>query len=145
MSPLYVNSEFSIIDLKQKKNRMEPINCTGVSAAFGMTWKCKPCGFIQHQRKEDCNYYKNYHQPFHHIENNVLNHPNELPTELEQRDDGIYTKGQGIKPFTRLGPLKGQVSNNSSNNINIFFTEKARIFCPFWFPADTVSFNPHFK
>ena len=111
MSSVYVNSVFSD-DLKRKEKRMAPINCTGVSAAFGMIWKCKPCGYIQHQGKEDCYYYKHYHQPFHHIENNVINHPNELPTELEQRPDGIYTK-EGIKPFTRLGPLKGQVSKNS--------------------------------
>ena len=120
MSSANVNSVF-YDDLKQKDKRMAPINCTGVSAAFGMKWKCKPCGYMQHQGKEDCCHYKHYHQPFHYIENNVLNHPNELPTELEQRPDGIYTKEQGIKPFTRLGPLKGQVSNNSSNNINIFY------------------------
>ena len=115
MSSVYANSIFSD-DLKRKEKRMTPINCTGVSAAFGMIWKCKPCGYIQHQSKEDCYYYKHYHQPFHYIENNISNHPNELPTELEQRDDGIYTKGQGIKPFTRLGPLRGQVRMQNIHN-----------------------------
>ena len=64
----------------------------------------------------DCYYYKHYHQPFHYIENNISNHPNELPIELEQRHDGIYTKEQGIKPFTRLGPLRGQVRMQNIHN-----------------------------
>ena len=94
---------------KRTEKHMAPIDCTGVSSAFGMIWKCKPCD-LQHQSKEDCGHYKNYHYPFQSIPNN-LDHPHELPIELEQRHDGIYTKGQGIKPFTRLGPLKGQVSS----------------------------------
>lgn len=93
---------------KRTEKHMAPIDCTGVSSAFGMIWKCKPCD-MQHQSKEDCEHYKNYHYPFQSIANN-LDHPHELPIELEQRHDGIYTKGQGIKPFIRLGPLKGQVS-----------------------------------
>ena len=58
MSPLYVNSTVSSNDLKQKEKQMAAINCTGVSAAFGKIWKCKPCGDMQHQGKEDCYYYK---------------------------------------------------------------------------------------
>ena len=84
-------------------------DCTGVSSAFGMTWKCKPCD-RQHHAKSDCQHYKNFHFPLQTIPNDP-SRSHELPIELEQRHDGIYTKGQGIKPFTRLGPLKGQVSS----------------------------------
>ena len=33
-----------------------------------------------------------------------------LPNELELRQDGVYTGKNALKPYTRLGPLKGEVS-----------------------------------
>ena len=87
---------------------MPIIDCTGVSSAFGMTWKCKPCD-RQHHAKSDCQHYKNFHFPLQTIPNDP-SRSHELPIELEQRHDGIYSREQGLKSYTRLGPLKGQVS-----------------------------------
>ena len=110
-SPL--SSSLSNVDdllrMKRKEKHMAPIDCTGVSSAFSLTWKCKPCD-RQHHSKSDCEHYKNYHQPLEVIANDA-SRPNELPIELEQRHDGIYASDKGLKPYTRLGPLKGQVGN----------------------------------
>ena len=97
-----------LLRLKRKEKHMAPIDCSGVSAAFDVTWKCKPCD-RQHRCKTECDHYRLYHNPRHFIPNNP-SVPSGLPSELELRLDGIYTGEEGLKPSTRLGPLVGQVS-----------------------------------
>ncbi len=107
-----------LLRMKRKEKHMAPIDCSGVSAAFNMRWKCKLCD-RQHSSKSECDFYRHYHNPRHF----VLNNPQtllQLPNELEMRMDGVYTAKSGLKPYTRLGPLKGQVSD----------------FCRFWEVAD---------
>ena len=97
-----------LLHMKRKEKHMAPIDCSGVSAAFNVTWKCKNCD-RQHGSKDDCEFYRNYHHPRHFVYNNPTNLL-DLPNELELRHDGVYTSKNGLKPYTRLGPLKGQVS-----------------------------------
>ena len=107
-SPMLYNMD-ELLRMKRKEKHMAPIDCSGVSEAFNVTWKCKQCD-RQHAGKNECDHYRNYHNPRHF----VFNHPDnryELPNELESRADGIYSGKQSLKPFTRLGPLKGQVSS----------------------------------
>ena len=115
-SPYYSNVD-ELLRLKRKEKHMAPIDCTGVSSAFNMAWKCKHCD-SRHTSKEDCEHYKYLHQPRHIIYNdpgNVM----DLPQELEMREDGVYAGKLGLKPYTRLGPLKGEVRLESNKNLRL--------------------------
>ena len=81
-----------------------------MSAAFNVTWKCKPCD-VQHSSKSDCEFYSSYHNPRHFIFNSSTN-LQEIPNESELRHDGVYSGKNALKPYTRLGPLKGEVSTS---------------------------------
>lgn len=96
-----------LLRMKRKEKHMAPIDCTGVSAAFNVSWKCKICD-RQHRCKDDCDFYRPYHRPRHVVPNNPAN-VSQLPNELELRSDGVYTGKQGLRPYSRLGPLKGEV------------------------------------
>ena len=105
-SPLLCSMD-EMLRLKRKEKHMAPIDCSGLAASFNHTWKCKPCD-RQHRSRDDCEFYRPYHQPSHVI----YNFPErlmELPNELERRHDGVYVGKNDLKPYTRMGPLKGQV------------------------------------
>jgi hypothetical protein len=109
-----LNNVDELLRMKRKEKHMAPIDCTGISAAFGVTWKCKVCD-RQHSSKTDCDHYRHLHEPRNFILND--HHGSStygLPPDLQSRPDGIYTGEDGLKPFTRLGPLQGQVKANKA-------------------------------
>ena len=58
--------------LKRKEKHMAPIDCTGVSSAYNLTWYCKPCGSV-HTSKNDCATYRPIHDPKFIIDNDNSN------------------------------------------------------------------------
>ena len=119
-----------LLRMKRKEKHMAPIDCSGLPGAFNLTWKCRPCN-RQHNCKEDCDFYRYYHEPRHVIMNKPEN-PGELPDELEKRPDGIYTKKCGLKPYTRLGPLKGKVRLSFTSFQNVLFKHAyVSVFCAY--------------
>ena len=92
---------------------MAPIDCTGVSAAFGHVWFCKPCGKI-HKGKEECAAYKHIHNPKYVIPNAPEN-PGGMPSEFTRAEDGrvAVKPGAFVRAFSRLGPLEGLVCDES--------------------------------
>ena len=103
-SPTDPNDE--LIRLKRKEKHMAPIDCTGLSGNYGLTWFCKLCE-CTHNSKSECRSYK----PFHQTKFLVPNSPSHLlglPGELRIRRDGVYTNQHcSLKAFSRLGPLVG--------------------------------------
>jgi hypothetical protein len=108
----YDCSNDELVRMKRKEKHMAPIDCTGVSASFGHTWFCKPCGKV-HKCKEECVAYKHIHNP-RKVISNLPNNPGGLPNELTVYDGRVYTKqGVFLSAFTRLGPLKGVICDES--------------------------------
>lgn len=66
--------------LKRKEKHMAPIDCTGVSSAYGLTWHCRRCDRT-HTCKSECRHYRGLHQPRHTVDNNPLRSDG-LPPEL---------------------------------------------------------------
>lgn len=121
-----INGVDELAKLKRREKHKAPIDCSGVSEAFGYTWFCKMCN-LQHAGKQECHYYRNFHQPKYILKNtSVHNNTNGLPKELifypqeakankttknkesEIGSGGIYTGTNGLRAFTRLGPLRGR-------------------------------------
>lgn len=117
--------------LKRKEKHKAPIDCSGISEAFGYTWFCKMCN-LQHSGKHECVFYRNFHHPKYILKNSPFNDRG-LPRELihfpdgasqsfargKARDNnnwsggGIYTGSNGLRAFTRLGPLRGRECSES--------------------------------
>ena len=109
-SPTDPNDE--LIRLKRKEKHMAPIDCTGISSSYGLTWFCKLCERT-HVSKSECRSYKPFHQTKIHIPNTASHHLG-LPGELRLRRDGVYTNQScSLKAFTRLGPLVGSECEES--------------------------------
>ena len=108
----YETSE-ELVRMKRKEKHMAPIDCTGVSAAFGHVWFCKPCGKI-HKGKEECAAYKHIHNPKYVIPNAPEN-PGGMPSEFIRAEDGrvAVKPGAFVRAFSRLGPLEGHVCDES--------------------------------
>ncbi|TRY63880.1 hypothetical protein TCAL_10346 [Tigriopus californicus] len=106
LGPNYLPGDMSeeLVKMKRKEKHMAPIDCTGVSVAFGYTWFCKNCNRT-HQTKNDCYYYKFIHHPKHVILNSST-HKQGLPPELMIREGSIWTSAP-LRAYTRLGPLRG--------------------------------------
>ena len=101
-----------LVRMKRKEKHMAPIDCTGVSAAFGHVWFCKPCGKI-HKGKEECAAYKHVHNPKYVIHNSAEN-PGGMPSEFVKADGRVVVKpGAFVRAFSRLGPLEGNVCDES--------------------------------
>lgn len=101
-----------LVRMKRKEKHMAPIDCTGVSAAFGHVWFCKPCGKI-HKGKEECGAYKHVHNPKYVIPNSS-GEPGGMPSEFEKVDGRVVVKpGAFVRAFSRLGPLEGNVCDES--------------------------------
>ncbi len=100
--------------LKRKEKHMAPVDCTGVPAAFGLTWFCKWCERA-HNAREDCSRYRPLHQPRFEVPNGGGGGgDSSLPPEFCLRADGVYYGGGGIlRAHTRLGPLVGETRPES--------------------------------
>ena len=57
-----LNGIDELAKLKRREKHKAPIDCSGVSQAFGYTWFCKMCN-LQHAGKHECLYYRNFHSP----------------------------------------------------------------------------------
>ena len=118
-----INGIDELAKLKRREKHKAPIDCSGVSEAFGYTWFCKMCN-LQHAGKHECLYYRNFHNPKYILKNSLQNNglPKELlyfPEEMKPKNTknksaegigngGIYTGTSGLRAFTRLGPLRGR-------------------------------------
>ena len=118
-----INGIDELAKLKRREKHKAPIDCSGVSEAFGYTWFCKMCN-LQHSGKHECLYYRNFHNPKYVLKNSLQNNglPKELmyfPVETKNKisknkpsesigNGGIYTGANGLRAFTRLGPLRGR-------------------------------------
>ena len=90
--------------LKRKEKHMAPIDCTGLSQAYNLTWYCKICGAV-HNSKTECVAYRNIHNPKYIVANDD-NVESGIPSEFVERSDGLYAT-KAIRAFTRFGPLVG--------------------------------------
>ena len=134
-----INGVDELAKLKRREKHKAPIDCSGVSKAFGYTWFCKMCN-LPHSGKHECHFYRNFHHP-KYILKNLLHSSNGLPKELihfpqeTQRTDkkgnelelgsgGIYTGINGLNAFTRLGPLRGRECAESEID---FDEDRARV------------------
>ncbi len=104
---LVMSNVDELLKIKRKEKHMAPVDSTGISKAFNVMWMCKIC-VVRHQSKNDCNHYRGLHEPQNFVYNSSQV-ANGLPSVLIQREDGIYTGISGLKPYTRLGPLVGEV------------------------------------
>ena len=118
-----LNGIDELAKLKRREKHKAPIDCSGVSQAFGYTWFCKLCN-LQHAGKHECLYYRNFHNPKYVLKNSLQNDglPKELmyfPEEMKAKNSknkpgegmgngGIFTGVNGLRAFTRLGPLHGR-------------------------------------
>ncbi len=66
--------------LRRKEKHMAPIDCTGVSSAYGLTWHCRRCD-RPHSCKSECAHYHGMHNPVSVVENNRMA-ADGLPTQL---------------------------------------------------------------
>ena len=116
-----------LVRMKRKEKHMAPIDCTGVSAAFGHVWFCKPCGKI-HKGKEECAAYKHIHNPKYVIPNSA-EIPGGMPRELEREEGGrvVVRPGAFVRAFSRLGPLEGNVCDESQVD---FDEDRSQVGCP---------------
>ena len=102
--------------LKRKEKHMAPIDCTGVSSAYGLTWHCRRCD-RPHSCKSECRYYRPVHQPRHVVDNSPAAAEG-LPQELVVKGRNATNCGRGREGDANYPPYGGRPGRHGMKRIS---------------------------